>query len=321
MKKTIKVLYVEDDFESFEIVKTLLTYSTRFNFEVDWESTYEDGLDRIIENKFDVYLLDFYLGDKKSIDLLKEIKSKHTINKPFIVLTGENNKNTDMEMLKHGASDYLLKDVIFKDIEHGSMLLERSIIYSMENKKLEKKFKESYEIKNLLLESTVSGICLVDADTQEIVDYNSSFLKMFNIKEEEAQDCKFDNFFNIHVYDKSPYIKDPKNSPYCSNIGNCPCRISIKEVKIQTKSGVEMDCLMQCRKTIFVNGVTRTVRIITFVDISKQKKAQNKLIEMQENMEKLIKKYGLEREDPEAILDMASFDLDKFVLAEGVFCD
>ena len=125
LTKAIKVLLIEDDEDDFVIVKELLGGIPDKSFKMTWASTYQDSIEFLKQNNHDVCLLDYRLGVHDGIELLN-IANESGISMPIIFLTGQGEYTVDIEVMKLGASDYLVKDSL------TSALLERAIRYSIE---------------------------------------------------------------------------------------------------------------------------------------------------------------------------------------------
>ena len=127
---TIRVLLVEDDEDDYLLTSTLLSEIHPGKFETGWCQTYEDGLEKIVGDRFDVCLLDYRLGPRNGLELLREARARG-YNGPMILLTGQSDPQLDFEAMRAGASDYLVKDQI------NAANLERSIRYSIQQKQME----------------------------------------------------------------------------------------------------------------------------------------------------------------------------------------
>ena len=125
MTNNIKVLIIDDDEDDYFITSDYLKNIPGKNFFIDWCFNYSNALDEIKREKHDVYLVDYRLGIKTGIDLIKEA-IKLEGESPFILLTGKGDINIDEEAMKLGAFDYLVKG------ELSSEKLERSIRYSID---------------------------------------------------------------------------------------------------------------------------------------------------------------------------------------------
>ena len=121
----IKVLLVDDDQDSFILTRHQLSKIPGGNFVMDWASSYEAGLEQLQTGAHDVCLLDYRLGAKTGLDLLREALAGGC-KAPIIMLTSEN-PLVDAEAMTLGAADFLSKDKL------DSALLERSIRYSVKH--------------------------------------------------------------------------------------------------------------------------------------------------------------------------------------------
>jgi signal transduction histidine kinase len=120
----LKVLFVEDDEDDYVFIRDLLAEIERVDVDLDWVSTYHDGMARITRGQYDVCLLDYRLGAEDGIRFIAETKSAQS-TVPVIILTGQHDYGVDMEAMNTGAADYLIKDQISPE------LLERVIRYSI----------------------------------------------------------------------------------------------------------------------------------------------------------------------------------------------
>jgi signal transduction histidine kinase len=140
--KTISVLLIDDDRDDFILTRELLAEIPGDRFTLDWIGDYEAGLDAICSGSHDVYLLDYRLGPRSGIELLREAHSRGC-NVAIILLTGQGQNRTDLDALAAGADDYLEKSGL------TSHLLERAIRYAMAQRsaahELERKVKERTE--------------------------------------------------------------------------------------------------------------------------------------------------------------------------------
>jgi serine phosphatase RsbU (regulator of sigma subunit) len=127
-RPVIRVCLVDDDEDYFVITRDLLAESDGYSFSVKWISSFETAREEISATGYDVFLFDYRLGKDNGLDLLKEVIAKG-IRTPVIMLTGQGDKGIDLEAMRRGAADYLVKGKI------DAALLERSIRYAMEHNK------------------------------------------------------------------------------------------------------------------------------------------------------------------------------------------
>jgi PAS domain S-box-containing protein len=145
MTNNINVLIIDDDEDDYFITSDYLKNIQGKNFVIDWCYNYKHALDEIRREKHDVYLVDYRLGVKTGIDLIKEAIQLES-EAPFILLTGKGDIHIDEEAMKLGAFDYLVK------AELSSEKLERSIRYSIDRartlnelKAKEKKYRNIFD--------------------------------------------------------------------------------------------------------------------------------------------------------------------------------
>jgi signal transduction histidine kinase len=121
----LRVLIADDDEDDFILTRDLLMRIGRPRFQLDWTPSYEGALQAIEQNQHDVYLFDYHLGHSDGLQLLREALARGC-KAPIILLTGNDNWETDVEAMKAGAADYLVKGQL------DARLLERSIRYALE---------------------------------------------------------------------------------------------------------------------------------------------------------------------------------------------
>src|SRR5690349_20866076 len=122
--KPLRILVVEDDEDDFLIISDLLKEVPERST-VCWEKSYPAGLSALAQADLDVCLLDYRLGARTGLDLLMEA-TKQNCRVPIILLTGTAGKQVDLDAMKAGAADYLVKG------ELTATQLERSIRYARE---------------------------------------------------------------------------------------------------------------------------------------------------------------------------------------------
>jgi signal transduction histidine kinase len=136
----LKVLLVEDDEDDYVFTRDLLNEMAGRPVELEWSQSYEHGLQRVLHNHFDVCLLDFRLGARTGLDLLREARAGHgarggdegaRVLAPIILMTGQGDQEIDIEAMRSGAADYLIKGEI------DAALLERSIRYAVQQRRME----------------------------------------------------------------------------------------------------------------------------------------------------------------------------------------
>ena len=100
------VLLIDDDVELVEMLKE---YIEQENFSVLVAHDGMAGAQMLLEQPFDIVVLDVMMPRLNGIETLKAIR-QHS-NVPVIMLTGNGDKNIVVECLKAGANDYIVKPV------------------------------------------------------------------------------------------------------------------------------------------------------------------------------------------------------------------
>lgn len=106
-----KILFIEDNFDDYMIVDHMLKKSFGEVVKLIWRETGKKALDELIQEKYDLILLDYRLPDMDGLEIMGEIEEKG-LNVPVIFLTGKGNEKIAVEALKRGACDYITKDEI-----------------------------------------------------------------------------------------------------------------------------------------------------------------------------------------------------------------
>ena len=166
-KSPIKVLLVDDDEDSYNLIGRLLSDISKSQYVLSWEYSFEAASQRMMQNDQDVCLLDYRLGEYTGLDLLR-VAQEQGFKAPIILLTGEVDQNVDVEAMQAGAVDYLPKG------KTDACLLERSIRYAIEHsltldalRKSEKRYKK-------LLEAVTNYIYMVKIENGKAVHTSHS---------------------------------------------------------------------------------------------------------------------------------------------------
>jgi PAS domain S-box-containing protein len=126
--ESVRVLLVEDDEDDYFLAKELFSEFKGWHVHLDWMKNFGSGLEAISRGVHDVCLVDYRLGAQNGIELLRTALERGC-KAPIILLTGQGEHQIDLEAMRAGASDYLVKGRL------DSGLLERSIRYALERKR------------------------------------------------------------------------------------------------------------------------------------------------------------------------------------------
>jgi two-component system phosphate regulon response regulator PhoB len=101
----VRVLYVEDDRDAYEMMETLLGFS---EIDVVSANDIENALDQTESGIFDLYLLDNRLPDGTGTDLCNQLRAVDT-KTPIVFYSGDAGKTSMDSGLKAGANVYVTK--------------------------------------------------------------------------------------------------------------------------------------------------------------------------------------------------------------------
>jgi signal transduction histidine kinase len=131
-----RILVVEDDEGDFILTSSALVSSPVKKSQVKWVQSYESALEELDkEEPYDVVLVDHFLGEHTGLDLIREAIARK-YQAPFILLTGQDTYELDLEASRSGAMDFLAK----KDMSPS--MLERTIRYAITRSQTEKQIAE-----------------------------------------------------------------------------------------------------------------------------------------------------------------------------------
>ncbi len=134
----IRVLLVDDDDDDYLIARDLLAEIDGERYDLQWAGSYALGLELLATEEFDVCLLDYHLGEHTGLDLLGEALGSG-IRVPFILMTGQGDREVDIQAMEAGAADYLIKGQI------NAAILERSIRYAIQQHRMIEALRSSEE--------------------------------------------------------------------------------------------------------------------------------------------------------------------------------
>ncbi len=119
-----RILVIDDDRLQFRLVQQHFKNFQRGAYELDWSETYEDGLAKLLTGAYAACLLDYRLGERDGLQLIREAADAGS-RTPIVFLTAESSDNIDIQAMEAGALDYLVKGEI------SPRSLERSLRYAL----------------------------------------------------------------------------------------------------------------------------------------------------------------------------------------------
>lgn len=251
---TIRVLIVDDDEDDFFLTSDYLNDIRGKNFAIDWAKNFDDAVGKVTSCEYDICFFDFLLGAKTGLDLLKKA-IQEGCQSPIILLTGKGDHKIDMEAMRLGAVDYLIKS------ELDSEKLERCIRYSLERADTLKTLRESEQQYRTIFNHVRQGIIVTQPKDGSFIYYNPATLEMLGYEAEE-----FNQISTAKIFEK-PEVWHLFNEKLEEN-GN----IDKFEAIFLTKKGERKICLIDAQKQKNSEGKESFLSIIH--DVTAQRKAE-----------------------------------------------
>ncbi len=121
---TRRILLIDDDRLQFRLTQAQFGQFQSDIYALDWSATYEEGLVKLMGGGYAACLLDYQLGDRDGLELIREAVAAGC-RTPIIFLTAETSERVDTAAMNAGALDYLVKG------ELNPRALERSLRYAL----------------------------------------------------------------------------------------------------------------------------------------------------------------------------------------------
>ena len=263
-KENIKILLVDDDEDDYIITRDLLADIKTADFSLSWINNYDDALERLEKDDFDVYLIDYRLGEKSGLDLLRA-GIERDVRNPIILLTGKGFAEIDYQAMQMGAADYLVKDGL------NSMTIERSIRYALKNSHFVHKLFTQEQKYRVLFEQSVNAIYVTNSE-DIFIDANSAMEKLFGHLLSELQKLSLSELF-----------VDPEQYPHLHEKLITEGVVIDFETELRHKNNQIITCNLSAARLVDPEqNLLGYQGIIT--DISEKKKVQQELIRLEKMM-------------------------------------
>ncbi|RYD58146.1 MAG: PAS domain S-box protein [Sphingobacteriales bacterium] len=224
-QSNISILIVDDDQDDFIITSEYIKHIPGSSFVIDWCPKYDDALKHMMQHDYDLYFVDYRLGAKSGVDLLKEALD-NDCEEPIILLTGKGNYRVDIEAMQLGAVDYLVKTEL--NIEK----MERSIRYALERAATLKALKANERKYRSIFENSKDIVFLTD-DMLEFKDVNDAIMPFLGYTKEEVMGMNL-----CDLMDQAQHKKFLQQSLQSRK------EVNDWEVILTTKSGEKKACIL-----------------------------------------------------------------------------
>jgi hypothetical protein len=207
-KNKIKIMLIEDNRGDVRLMQEMLKEAA-IEFKLDCSDRLSAGIEHLGGTEFDVLILDLGLLDSQGLETLKKARSKVS-EIPIVVLTGIADQEIGMKSVQEGAQDYLVKGQL------DSGLLVRSILYSIERKRIEKALQKAHDELERRVEERTAELVKLNDQLKAEIEIRKQAEKALQRSEEKYQtvaDFTYDWEEWIDPYGKYVYV-----SPSCERI-------------------------------------------------------------------------------------------------------
>lgn len=249
----IKIAIIDDDEDDYFIISDYIKSIDGSEFTIDWCNNYDAALQKIRNKEYDIYLVDYRLGQHTGLEMLQAARAEK-IDEPIIFLTGKGNKDIDVKAMESGATDYLIKS------ELNTEKLERCIRYSLDRAAALKELKSRETRYRNLFEGSKDAVFIAD-DRLHLTEVNKAAAILF------ASDAK--NLGNKNFCD---FIKDEVQKKKFNDLFSRKDNISDFEIDIQNYEHEIKSCLLSISFLEGSNGQALVHGILH--DITHIKKAE-----------------------------------------------
>ncbi len=178
----LKILHVEDSLSDAELILEKLK-EEGFDCDVIVVEKKDDFINKLTNEEFNLILFDFNLQSYNGFEALK-IVQQYAPQTPSICISGTVGEENTAELLRLGATDYVLKS----NLKRLAFVVRRAL-EEIERNADRKKAEESLTASELsyrrLFESAKDGILILDAGTGMIVDVNPFLIKLLGFSKEQ----------------------------------------------------------------------------------------------------------------------------------------
>ena len=187
-KISARILIIDDDEDDFFITSEYIRQIEEYDLVIDWCYKFNEAVQHLKSNAYDIYFVDYRLGAKTGLDFLREAVNAG-VEEPIVLLTGKGNKAVDIEAMQMGATDYLIKTDLTVD------KLERCIRYSLERTAYLKALRANERKYRSIFELSKDSVFIADK-ALVLKDFNQATSELLGYSKEEL--------INRTIYDFVP---------------------------------------------------------------------------------------------------------------------
>lgn len=220
-----RILIVDDDEDDFIITSEYISAIPGNSFKIEWCNNYTKAIKYLQSSEYDLYFVDYRLGAKSGVDFLKEAQ-RYNIEEPVILLTGKGNYEVDIQAMKLGAVDYLVKTGLTTE------KVERSIRYALEHAATLKALRANERKYRSIFERS-KDVVFVTNFLLDFKDVNNAVQNLLGYTKEEV--------LNMNLCD---FIGQEQHKKILQRALLQDTEVNDMEVVMSTKSGEKKYCIL-----------------------------------------------------------------------------
>ncbi|RYE24025.1 MAG: response regulator, partial [Sphingobacteriales bacterium] len=220
-----KILIVDDDEDDFFLTSDYIRHIPKSAYQIDWCAKYKDALQHMVDCDYDLYFVDYRLGAKSGVELLKEAIAAGC-EEPIVLLTGKGNYDVDIEAMQLGAVDYLVKGELTVE------KMERCVRYSLEHAATLKALKDNERKYRNFFEKSKDIVFITDKDLN-IKDVNDTVFALLGYSRDEA--------LGMNVCD---FMELAQNKKFFAQLLQARRAVDDWEISLNTKDGDKKNCII-----------------------------------------------------------------------------
>lgn len=297
-KNKINLLIVDDDEDDFFLTSDYLRAIPTMEFEITWAKSFNEASVHLENCHFNLCFFDFLLGAKTGLDLLKVALQKN-VNCPIVLLTGKGDNQIDIEAMRLGAMDYLVKSTL------DSEKLDRCIRYSIERSEVLRRIRENEIRLHKIFAQLKDAVILKRHDSETLFYHNQAALDLLGFDEKEIIDKDIrDLLVSPHLWDKNE--NDLIEKGIVENV----------ELWFLRKNGEKVLCSMHA--TLHEDSDKKLYYLLVIQDITERKRAEreNILSEKSASTARLARALAHEVRNPLTNIQLALDQLQPELLEE-----
>ena len=260
-KRNLNILIIDDDEDDYFLTSEHIKgIGNGYHFNIKWCALYKDALVEICKGLHDIYFVDYRLGAKTGLDLIKEA-IENNCEEPIILLTGKGNKEIDILAMQAGAVDYLVKS------ELTTEKLERCMRYALGRFEFVKALKANEQKFRSFFEKSKDAVFIADEALYfKDVNFATSVLSEYSVPE----------LLQLSLYN---LLANKEDKTLIEEQLKLSGELSDKELELITKSNEKINCIISVSKEKDAKGNFYIQGIIH--DITTLKRAEKATLQTQ----------------------------------------